>query len=65
NPEDHHVLQEMKTLRKDVTDRKMWKREQSKARQETEIGLSARVDAKMKFMRGKTTRKYSSLAPSS
>ncbi|XP_071693969.1 phospholipid-transporting ATPase 6-like [Rutidosis leptorrhynchoides] len=62
NPEDHHVLQEMKNLRKDVTDRKMWKSEQDKARQETEIGLSARVDAKMRNMKGRMTRKYSSLA---
>ncbi|KAJ0779086.1 putative P-type phospholipid transporter [Helianthus annuus] len=64
NPEDHHVLQEMKNMKKDVTDRKMWKREQVKATQETEIGLSARVDARMR-MKGKTTRKYSSLAYSS
>ncbi|KAD5316858.1 hypothetical protein E3N88_16804 [Mikania micrantha] len=65
NPEDHHVLQEMKDLKKDVTDRKMWKREQVKATQETEIGLSARVDAKIRLMKGRTTRKYSSLAHSS
>ncbi|KAI3727851.1 hypothetical protein L6452_16471 [Arctium lappa] len=62
NPEDHHVLQEMKNLRKDVTDRKMWKKEQTKARQETEIGVSARVDAKKRHMKGKMSRKYSSLA---
>ncbi|XP_076881410.1 phospholipid-transporting ATPase 6-like [Bidens hawaiensis] len=65
NPEDHHILQEMKNMKKDVTDRKMWKREQVKATQETEIGLSARVDAKMRLMKGRTTRKYSSLAPNS
>nr|XP_043638635.1 probable phospholipid-transporting ATPase 7 [Erigeron canadensis] len=65
NPEDHHVLQEMKNLRKDVTDRKMWKREQCKAKQETEIGVSARVDAKLRNMKGRVTRKYSSLAFSS
>ncbi|KAL8207890.1 hypothetical protein R6Q57_007302 [Mikania cordata] len=65
NPEDHHVLQEMKDLKKDVTDRKMWKREQVKATQETEIGLSARVDAKIRLMKGRTTRKYSSFAHSS
>ncbi|KAL4570550.1 hypothetical protein LXL04_026206 [Taraxacum kok-saghyz] len=65
NPEDHHVLQEMKNMKKDVTDRKMWRREQSKARQETEIGLSARVDAKMRHIRGRMTRRYSTLAPRS
>ncbi|KAK1408963.1 hypothetical protein QVD17_41150 [Tagetes erecta] len=65
NPEDHHVLQEMKNMKKDVTDTKMWKREQVKATQDTEIGLSARVDAKMRLMKGRTTRKYSSLAYSS
>ncbi|CAI9260054.1 unnamed protein product [Lactuca saligna] len=65
NPEDHHVLQEMKNLKKDVTDKKMWKREQSKARQETEIGLSARVDAKIRYMKGRMTKRYSLLAPRS
>lgn len=53
NPMDHHVIQEIKYCGKDVEDQRMWKRESSKARQETKIGFSARVDAKIRQLRGK------------
>jgi phospholipid-translocating ATPase len=35
----------------------MWKRERSKARQKTKIGFTARVDAKIKQIRGKLQKK--------
>uniref|UniRef100_A0A6V7QQ72 Phospholipid-transporting ATPase n=1 Tax=Ananas comosus var. bracteatus TaxID=296719 RepID=A0A6V7QQ72_ANACO len=61
NPLDHHVIQEIKYYKKDVEDQNMWKRERSKARQETKIGFTARVDAKIRQLKGKLHRK----APSS
>ncbi|KAG8094537.1 hypothetical protein GUJ93_ZPchr0012g21779 [Zizania palustris] len=61
NPLDHHVIQEIKYLRKDVEDQTMWKRERSKARQRTKIGFTARVDAKIKQIRGKLHKKAPSL----
>ncbi|XP_072978047.1 probable phospholipid-transporting ATPase 4 [Typha angustifolia] len=61
NPLDHHVIQEIKYYKKDVEDQHMWKREKTKARQETKIGFTARVDAKIKQLRGKLHRKIPSL----
>lgn len=58
NPMDHHIIQEIKYYRKDVEDQRMWKREASKARQETKIGFSARVDAKIRLLRGKLQKKH-------
>ena len=37
----------------------MWTRERSKARQETKIGFTGRVDAKIRHLRGKLHKKYS------
>ncbi|CAD5188331.1 unnamed protein product [Musa acuminata subsp. malaccensis] len=62
NPLDHHVIQEIKYFKKDVEDQHMWKRERSKARQKTDIGFSARVDAKIRQLREKFQRKVSSLS---
>ncbi|KAL2534070.1 putative phospholipid-transporting ATPase 4 [Abeliophyllum distichum] len=59
NPMDHHIIQEIKYYRKDIEDRHMWKRERSKARQETKIGLTARVDAKIRHLKGRLQKKYS------
>ncbi|EMS61035.1 Phospholipid-transporting ATPase 6 [Triticum urartu] len=61
NPLDHHVIQEIKYLRKDVEDETMWKRERSKARQRTKIGFTARVDAKIKQLKGRLHKKSPSL----
>ncbi|KAH7851814.1 hypothetical protein Vadar_016812 [Vaccinium darrowii] len=61
HPMDHHIIQEMKYYKKDVKDSHMWTRERSKARQETKIGFTARVDAKIRQLREKLTKKYSSL----
>ncbi|XP_047317013.1 probable phospholipid-transporting ATPase 4 [Impatiens glandulifera] len=60
-PMDHHVIQEIKYYKKDIEDRTMWNRERSKARQETKIGLSARVDARMRQFKDKLTKKYSTI----
>lgn len=61
-PMDHHVIQEIKYYKKDVEDRHMWTRERSKARQETKIGFTARVEAKMRQLKVRLHRKTSSLA---
>ncbi|RWW34677.1 hypothetical protein BHE74_00000691 [Ensete ventricosum] len=61
NPLDHHVIQEIKYYKKDVEDQHMWKREKSKARQKTKIGVTARVDAKIRQLRGRLHKKAPSL----
>ncbi|XP_010262048.1 PREDICTED: probable phospholipid-transporting ATPase 4 isoform X2 [Nelumbo nucifera] len=61
NPMDHHVIQEIKYYKKDVEDVHMWSRERSKARQSTKIGFTARVEAKIKQLRGKLHKKYPSI----
>ncbi|GFZ04281.1 ATPase E1-E2 type family protein [Actinidia rufa] len=63
HPMDHHIIQEIKYYKKDVEDRHMWTRERSKARQETKIGFTARVDATIRQLRGRLTKKYSTLPP--
>ncbi|KAJ7963207.1 Phospholipid-transporting ATPase [Quillaja saponaria] len=62
NPMDHHVIQEIKFYKKDIEDQHMWTRERSKARQETKIGFTARVEAKIRHLKGKLQKKQSSLA---
>ncbi|CAL5327894.1 unnamed protein product [Camellia sinensis] len=59
HPMDHHIIQEIKYYKKDVEDQHMWTRERSRARQETKIGFTARVDAKIRQLRGKLTKKHS------
>ncbi|KAJ6394522.1 hypothetical protein OIU77_023679 [Salix suchowensis] len=61
NPMDHHIIQEIKYYKKDVEDQHMWRRERSKARQETKIGFTARVDAKIRQLKGKLQRRSSTL----
>lgn len=62
NPMDHHIIQEIKYYGKDVEDRHMWRRERSKARQKTKIGFTARVDARIRHLKGRLQKKYSSIA---
>lgn len=57
SPSDHHIIQEIKLYRKDIEDGHMWSRERSKARQKTKIGFSARVDAKIRQLRGRLQKK--------
>ncbi|KAH6793231.1 ATPase E1-E2 type family protein / haloacid dehalogenase-like hydrolase family protein [Perilla frutescens var. hirtella] len=59
NPLDHHIIQEIKYYKKDIEDGHMWSRERSKARQKTKIGFSARVDAKIRQLKGRLHKKYS------
>ncbi|KAK9142307.1 hypothetical protein Syun_011707 [Stephania yunnanensis] len=61
NPLDHHIIQEIKHYKKDVEDQHMWTRERSKARQQTKIGFTARVDEKIRQLRGRLQKKYSVL----
>ncbi|PKA63627.1 Putative phospholipid-transporting ATPase 4 [Apostasia shenzhenica] len=61
HPMDHHVIQEIRYYRKDVEDQHMWKRERRKARQETKIGFTAGVEAKIRHLRGKLQKKVSTL----
>ncbi|KAK1282730.1 putative phospholipid-transporting ATPase 5 [Acorus calamus] len=65
NPMDHHVIQEIKYYKKDVEDQHMWTRECSKARQKTKIGFTARVEAKIRHLRGRLHKKYPSLSAAS
>ncbi|KAH7569588.1 hypothetical protein JRO89_XS06G0199500 [Xanthoceras sorbifolium] len=47
-PLDDHVIQEMKYYKKDVTENQIWLREQQNSQQMTQIGFSARVDARVR-----------------
>ncbi|KAI3455582.1 hypothetical protein Pfo_012245 [Paulownia fortunei] len=62
NPLDHHVIQEIKYYKKDIEDGHMWSRERSKARQKTKIGFTARVDAKIRQLKGRLQKKYSAIS---
>ncbi|XP_009795171.1 putative phospholipid-transporting ATPase 4 [Nicotiana tabacum] len=57
HPMDHHIIQEIKYYKKDVKDERMWKRQQTKARQKTNIGFTARVDAKIRNLKGRLQKK--------
>lgn len=59
NPLDHHVIQEIKYYKKHIRDHRMWKAERNKARHSTKIGFTARVDAKIRQLRGRLNKKYS------
>lgn len=54
---DHHIIQEIKYYKKDVTDRHMWRREKRKGRHEAKIGFSARVDAKIRHLKGRIQKR--------
>jgi phospholipid-translocating ATPase len=56
---DHHIIQEIKYYKKDIEDQHMWTRERSKARQETKIGFTARVEAKIRQLKGRLQKKQS------
>lgn len=51
NPMDHQIIQEIKYLKKDVSDDLMWSKESEKAKQKTKIGFSARVDARIRYFK--------------
>ncbi|KAJ0630948.1 putative P-type phospholipid transporter [Helianthus annuus] len=56
-PMDDHVIQEMKYGRKVVVDDEMWLREEKSSRKPTQIGFSARVDAKILYLKDQLHRK--------
>ncbi|XP_047319853.1 probable phospholipid-transporting ATPase 4 [Impatiens glandulifera] len=61
HPMDHHVIQEIKYCKTDVSDRVMWTRERTKARQKTKIGFTATVDAKIRHLKSKLMKNYPSI----
>ncbi|CAI9274898.1 unnamed protein product [Lactuca saligna] len=56
-PMDDHVIQEMKYGRKVVVDDEMWLREKQSSRKVTHIGFSARVDAKILYLKDQLHKK--------
>lgn len=58
-PMDDHVLREMKEGKQDVKDDLMWSREQKNSQKATQIGFSARVDAKVFSFRSQLSKKKS------
>ncbi|KAF5475521.1 hypothetical protein F2P56_007321 [Juglans regia] len=50
-PLDDHILQEMKYCKKESINNQAWQREQSNSRKSTLIGLSARVDARIQYLK--------------
>eukprot|EP00246_Nothoceros_aenigmaticus_P016000 TRINITY_DN698_c0_g1_i1.p1 TRINITY_DN698_c0_g1~~TRINITY_DN698_c0_g1_i1.p1 ORF type:complete len:385 (-),score=68.33 TRINITY_DN698_c0_g1_i1:961-2088(-) len=60
-PLDHHLIQEIHYLDKHNTD--MWLREKTKAVQRTSIGLSARVEARIKQLKGLKDRLQALASP--
>ncbi|GAA0140956.1 primary active transporter [Lithospermum erythrorhizon] len=61
NPMDHHVIQEIKYYKKDIDDRQMWTSESLKAKQDTKIGFTARVDAKIRHLKGRLQKKHETM----
>lgn len=56
-PMDDHVIQEMKYCMTDVMDNPMWLREQENSKKTTNVGFSARVDAKILHLKEQLHRK--------
>ncbi|XP_050370284.1 probable phospholipid-transporting ATPase 5 [Argentina anserina] len=57
-PLDDHVIQEMKYCRKDIGNNKLiWEREQNNSVVMTQIGISARVDARIRSMKENLNQK--------
>ncbi|XP_004295474.1 PREDICTED: putative phospholipid-transporting ATPase 4 [Fragaria vesca subsp. vesca] len=57
-PLDDHVIQEMKFCRKDIGNNNLiWEREQNNSVMMTQIGFSARVDARIKIMKENLNQK--------
>lgn len=56
-PMDDHVIQEMKYCMTDVMDNPMWLREQENSKKATNVGFSARVDAKILHLKEQLHRK--------
>lgn len=50
-PMDHHILQEIKHLNKDLADPEMWYKERGKAVEKATYGFTARVEARIRHLR--------------
>lgn len=60
-PLDDHVIQEMKHRKKDVINKQMWLREQQNSNRTTQVGFSARVDAKIHHLTEVTQQRRASI----
>ncbi|KAK1280654.1 putative phospholipid-transporting ATPase 4 [Acorus gramineus] len=60
-PMDDQVIREMKHCRKDVTEAFMWAAEQKNSVRTTDIGFSARVEAKMRYWKEHLRQKRASM----
>lgn len=56
-PMDDHVIQEMKYFGDDENNSVMWMKEQMKSRKHTQVGFSARVDARVKYWKEQLNQK--------
>lgn len=54
---DDHVIQEIKYCKKDVVDNRMWQREQDNSKKSIQIGFSARVDARIRYLKNNLQHK--------
>lgn len=63
-PMDDDIIQEIKLTRTDVTDSVMWSREQERSKQVTQVGYTARVDAKIRHLKDQLHRKRKSFSVS-
>ncbi|KAJ6341552.1 hypothetical protein OIU78_009666 [Salix suchowensis] len=60
SPMDDHIIREMKHGKKDVTENQMWLREQRNSQRSTQVGFSARVDARIRsFKEGLSLKRIS------
>ncbi|KAH7283900.1 hypothetical protein KP509_34G030000 [Ceratopteris richardii] len=56
-PMDHHIIQEIKYLKRDTEDPEMWAKEMKKAVEKAKIGFTARFEATIKQVRSKVHRR--------
>ncbi|MCO5555633.1 hypothetical protein L7F22_009178 [Adiantum nelumboides] len=56
-PMDHHVIQEIKYLKRDKEDPEMWSKERLKAVEKAKIGFTARVEATLKQVKHKLSQR--------
>ncbi|KAF8023103.1 hypothetical protein BT93_F0564 [Corymbia citriodora subsp. variegata] len=63
-PLDDHVIQEMKHCKKDIFDKLMWLREQRNSKRTTQVGFSARVDAKTHHLKEAIQQRKASICKS-
>ncbi|XP_058070915.1 probable phospholipid-transporting ATPase 5 [Magnolia sinica] len=64
NPMDDHVIQEIKYCGTDVTDSSMWLREQKNSKKNTHIGITSRVDAKIRHWKEQLQNKKQAISKS-